>query len=94
MYVLFPPPIPLMTYEYIILVAMRSKSVGNAPVPKVVYIHGMLQVNYYNQPYQVPIHVYIPPDYPVGSPFCYVVPNGSMYIIVWIWIDIYWSFQI
>jgi len=46
----------------------------------VVYIHGAIQIKYYNNIYNVPMNVFISPSYPSTPPFCFVIPNPKIMI--------------
>lgn len=48
-------------------------------LPNVIYLHGAIQVPYFNQSYNIPVNIYVPPNYPSAPPFCYIKPTESIY---------------
>ena len=59
-----------------------SGHVQQSSLPNVIYLHGAIQVPYFNQSYNIPVNIYVPPNYPSAPPLCYIVPTESSFEII------------
>jgi ESCRT-I complex subunit TSG101 len=57
---------------------LRETAYDTGQTALLLLIHGTLPINYRGSTYQIPLHVWVPHDYPRNPPLAFVVPTKEM----------------